>query len=99
MESTKVVLVSFINKLLNLFNITCQVPSITKTPPDVFSIFCFTLHSHLGSLNLLNHLGFLLAITGRLTPSLPLGSILMSPSDYSIKKRKTSTMADCWWLI
>ena len=52
MESTKVVLVSFINKLLNLFNITCQVPSITKTPPDVFSIFCFTLHSHLGSIHI-----------------------------------------------
>ena len=52
MESTKVVLVSFINKLLNLFNVTCQVPSITKTPPDVFSIFYFTLHSHLGSIHI-----------------------------------------------
>lgn len=35
---------------------------------------------------MLNHLGFLLPVTGRLTPSLPLGSVLMSPSDYSIEK-------------
>ena len=38
------------------------------------------------TLNLLNRLGFLLPVTGRLTPSLPLGSVLTSPFDYSIEK-------------